>query len=88
MTDRQTSSKRRIPLRGAVIALGYLIYLLVDQSQPIFTSACIGLGAILFGLAEVDSRTLATAERSRLLEMGTRLLGLGLLALGLFLILR
>lgn len=86
MTGRDATSKNRIPLRGACIAVGYGIYLLLDNSQPLFPSACVGLGVILFGLAEIDRRTLASGERSRLMEMGFKILGVGLCALGLVLL--
>lgn len=88
MTERDAPSKGRMPLRGAMIAVGYVVYLLVDNSQPVFPAALIGLGVTLFGLAEIDSRTLATKDRSRMMEVGFKILGLGLLGLGLYLVLR
>ncbi len=86
MTGRDATSKKRIPLRAACIAIGYVIYLLLDNSQPIFPSACVGLGVVLFGLAEIDRRTLASGDRSRLMEMGFKVVGIGLVALGLVLL--
>lgn len=85
MTEREATSKHRIPLRGAFIAVGYVIYLLLDNSQPIFPSACVGVGVTLIGLAEIDRRTLASDKRSRPMEMGFKVLGAGLCGLGLFL---
>lgn len=88
MSGSDPAGKRRVLLRGVMIAVGYVIYLIVDASQPIFTSACVGLGVVLFGLAEIDSRTLPSKDRSRMMEVGLKILGLGLIGLGLYLVLR
>ncbi len=80
-------SRWRIPLRVAVIVGSYGLYLLLAGERfgaAVFT----GIGTALLGLTAVDRWTLAATRPLRLLQTGTALLGAGLLAWGVYLLVR
>lgn len=77
----------RIPLRMVVIVVGYLAYFFLSDRQLV-PAIFVGLGLVLIGLPLVDRLTVRRGDRSGLLQVGTTLLGFGLLALGAFLFLR
>lgn len=76
--------KYRIPLRVAAIAACYAIYFFLsrDRTGP---AVFIGLGSLLISFSLIDRWTLWRRDRSGLMQVGQTVLGLGLLALGLFL---
>lgn len=77
--------KHRIPLRVVAIIGCYALYFFLsrDRTGP---AIFIGLGSLLVSFALIDRWTLWRRERSGLLQVGKTVLGLGLLALGLFLL--
>lgn len=77
----------RIPLRMLVIVASYLLYYFLSDEQMV-PAIFLGLGSVLIGLALVDRWTVRPSERSGLMQVGTTLLGVGLLLLGAFLYLR
>ena len=74
----------RMFLRIVVVVLGYGAYLLV-QREELVPGVIVGAGVIALGFSIVDRLTLWRRDRSELILVGTTLLGLGLLAVGLFL---
>lgn len=77
----------RITLRVVVISLGYLVYFLLSDGA-LMPAIFLGLGVVLVGLPLVDRWTLRRSDRSGLLQVGTTLLGLGLLGAAVLLYLR
>lgn len=77
----------RIPLRMLVIVAGYLLYYFLSD-EAMIPAIFLGLGSVLIGLSLVDRWTVRRSDRSGLLQVGTTLLGIGLLLLGAFLYLR
>ncbi len=77
----------RMFLRIVVVVLAYGAYLVV-QRDALVPGVLVGAGAIALGFATVDRLTQWSHERSEMMLTGTTLLGLGLLATGLFLYLR
>ncbi|HEX2058343.1 MAG TPA: hypothetical protein VHI71_08240 [Actinomycetota bacterium] len=78
----------RMFLRIAVVVAAYGAYLLVQRDGKIGAGALVGFGLIALGFATVDRLTRWRRELSEMMLVGTTLLGLGLLAVGLFLYLR
>ena len=76
--------KYRIPMRVAAIFLCYGIYYFLSKERTA-PAVFIGLGSLLVSLALIDRWTVWRRDRSGLMQVGQTLLGLGLLALGLFL---
>jgi uncharacterized membrane protein len=76
-----------MPLRIAVIVLAYLLYRLPGDER-IAAGAFIGIGTLILGLSVVDRLTRWSRDRSRLMEVGSILLGLGLLGVGILLAVR
>ena len=77
----------RIPLRMLVIVASYLLYYFLSDEKTI-PAIFLGLGSVLIGLALVDRWTVRRSERSGLMQVGSTLLGVGLLLLGAYLYLR
>lgn len=77
----------RMFLRIAVVVSAYGVYLLV-QREKLGAGILVGFGLIALGFSTVDRLTLWRRDRSELMLVGTTLLGLGLLGVGLFLYLR
>jgi hypothetical protein len=68
---------------GAIVACYALYFVLSrDRTGP---AVFIGLGSLLIAFSLIDRWTLWRRDRSGLMQVGQTLLGLGLLALGLFL---
>ena len=79
--------KMRIPLRIGAAILAYVLYrVLLDEKviPPVF----IAFGALLVAGTLIDRWTLRRRETSGLLQVGTTILGLGLLGIGIYLYLR
>lgn len=71
----------RIPLRVGVVVASYVIYRLPGDDEVI-AGIFLGAGATLFGFALVDRWTTWRRDRSGMVQVGTTLLGIALLALG------
>lgn len=76
--------KYRIPMRVAAILGSYALYYVLSKERTA-PAVFIGLGSVLISLALVDRWTVWRRDRSGLMQVGQTLLGIGLLALGLFL---
>ena len=76
--------KHRIPLRVAAIVACYALYFALSKERT-GPAVFIGLGSLLISFSLIDRWTLWRRDRSGLMQVGQTLLGLGLLALGLFL---
>ena len=70
----------------AVIACYALYFYLSDERKP--PAAFIGVGALLISWSLIDRWTLWRRDRSGLMQVGQTILGIGLLALGIFLFAR
>lgn len=77
----------RLPLRIAAVLVGYLLYRWVGDARVV-PGAMVGLGAILVEWSIIDELTLVKGQRLGLLQVGSAILGLGLLGLGAYLTLR
>jgi hypothetical protein len=77
----------RMPARIAAIVLAYFLYraLLEDAVMP---PALAAFGAFLVTGVVVDRLTTSRHDRTELLEVGTVILGLGLLGIGIYLLVR
>lgn len=76
--------RHRIPLRVVAITACYALYFFLSREDTP-AAVFIGLGCLLVSLTLIDRWTLWRRDRSGLLQVGKTLLGLGLLALGIFL---
>ena len=76
--------KLRIPLRVGAIFACYALYFFLSR-EATAPAVFIGLGSLLVLLALIDRWTLWRRDRSGLIQVGMTVLGLGLLALGLYL---
>ena len=77
----------RMFLRIVVVVIAYGAYFLV-QRDKLVPGVLVGAGVIALGFSTVDRLTRWRRDRSEMMLVGTTLLGLGLLAVGLFLYLR
>lgn len=77
-----------MPLRIAVIAVAYGIYRALEASNRAFPSALIAVGLIILAYSLINRYGLWRRDRSGLLQVGQTILGLGLLALGIVLVLK
>ncbi|MGI8774363.1 MAG: hypothetical protein ACR2KQ_05005 [Actinomycetota bacterium] len=77
----------RMPARVATIVLAYFLYraLLDDR---VVGPALVAFGAFLVAGVVIDGLTTSRHERSELLTVGTVILGLGLLGIGIYLLVR
>jgi hypothetical protein len=74
----------RVPLRIAAVFAGYLLYRWVGDARVV-PGIMVAAGAILIVWAIVDELTLIRKQRLGLLQVGSAVLGLGLLGLGAYL---
>jgi fructose-specific phosphotransferase system IIC component len=74
----------RMFLRILVVVAAYGAYLVV-QRENLVPGILVGAGAIALGFSVVDRLTLWRRDRSEMVLVGATFLGLGLLAIGLFL---
>lgn len=78
--------KQRIPLRMVAVIACYALYFYLSSERTV-PAAFVGLGALLVSWSLIDRWTLWRRDRSGLMQVGQTLLGIGLLALGIFLFL-
>ena len=78
------AERYRMFLRIIVVVLGYGLYLLL-QREELGAGVFAGAGAIALGWSIVDRLTRWRRDLSSLMLVGTTLLGIGLLAIGLVL---
>lgn len=76
-----------MPLRIAAVVGAYVGYRLLVEDH-LAGAAFVAVGGVALAWAAIDGATLWRRERSGLLTMGTILLGLGLLGLGTYLLVR
>ncbi len=74
-------------LRIAVIGAAYLLYRVLERSNPFVESLFVGLGFLIVAYSVINRYGLWRKERSGMLQVGQTILGLGLMAIGLGLIL-
>ena len=74
----------RMFLRIVVVVISFGAYLLV-QRDDLGAGVLVGAGGIALGWALVDRYTLWRRDRSEMMSVGQVLLGVGLIAVGLFL---
>ena len=72
----------RMFLRIVVVVLGYGLYLLLERDR-LAAGVFAGVGVIALGWAIVDRLTRWRRDRSEMMLVGTMLLGIGLIAIGL-----
>lgn len=77
----------RMFLRIVAVVVAYGVYLLV-QRERLAAGVLVGFGLVALGFSTVDRLTLWRRERNEMMLVGTTLLGLGLLGVGVFLYLR
>lgn len=77
----------RMFLRIVVVVVAYATYYLV-QRDKLVPGVFVGFGVIAIGFSTVDRLTLWRRDRSEMMLVGATLLGVGLLAIGLFLYLK
>jgi len=77
-----------VPLKVGAVAIGYVLYrVLFRDGRGIAGPLFVGGGFVIFAYAMVNRWTQWRRDRSGLLQVGTTILGLGLLGLGALLIL-
>lgn len=79
--------KYRMPLRIGAVFLGYGIYLVLED-EKIVGPAFVGVGSIIFLWALIDRYTTWRRDRSGLMQVGSTLLGVALIGIGTYLVLR
>ena len=77
----------RIPARVIVVFLAYGLYLML-AGDGIVRALFVAVGTLLLAFAAIDRLTIRRQDRSQVLATGTIVLGLGLLGIGLYLVLR
>jgi hypothetical protein len=82
------SERLNVPLKIVSVAVGYLIYrVLLGDDERIAGPMFVAVGFIALAYAMVNRWTAWRRERSGLLQVGTTILGLGLMGLGAILML-
>ena len=77
-----------VPLKVAAVVIGYVLYrVLFSGGEGIAGPVFVGVGFVVLAYATVNRLTQWRSDRSGLLQVGTAILGLGLLGLGALLIL-
>lgn len=74
--------KLRMPLRIASVVVAYVIYRVLE-SRSVVGAVFVAAGFIVVDWVGIDYLTLRARERSGLLTMGSLLLGLGFIAVGI-----
>jgi len=77
----------RIPARIGAVLAAYGIYRLLAE-DAIVGAALVGIGSMLVAFTLIDRWTLRRRETSGLLQVGTAILGLALIAIGAVVVLR
>jgi hypothetical protein len=77
----------RMAARIAAVLIGYLIYRWVGDDR-VGPGIMVGIGFVLISWPVIDSFFRPRDERLQLLEVGSAVLGLGLLGVGAYLALR
>ncbi len=81
------SEKLRVPLRVGAIVAAYVLYRLLAE-DAVVGAALVGIGAMLVAFMLIDRWTLRRRDTSGLLQVGTTILGLALIAIGALVVLR
>ncbi|MFN2389055.1 MAG: hypothetical protein ABR575_05545 [Actinomycetota bacterium] len=76
----------RMPLRIGAVGFGYLVYRLL--LPPVAAGIFAGAGSVIVAWSVIDRLTLWRRDREGLLQVGASVLGIGLIALGVYLHLR
>jgi hypothetical protein len=79
--------KFRMPLRIAAVFLGYVIYLVLEEGKVV-GPAFVGFGSVVLLWAIIDRYATWRRDRSGLMQVGSTILGLAFIAIGLYLVLR
>jgi hypothetical protein len=92
MNDKEppppVSERLNIPLKFVSVIIGYVIYrVLLGDDDRIAGPLFVALGFVVLAYAMVNRWTQWRRDRSGLLQVGTTILGLGLMALGAILML-
>lgn len=82
VTDKQLTA-----LRFVAILVSYGVYRLIEPRRFV-AAVFVGIGTLMLLYRAIDRWALPRAERLELLEIGSIVLGLGLLGLGAYLSLR
>lgn len=77
----------RMPARIAAVVLAYLLYGVLLEKR-VFPPALVAVGAFLVAGNVIDRYTTSPHDRSHLLGAGTLILGLGLIGIGIYLLVR
>lgn len=77
----------RMPLRVAAVFLAYVLYR-VPGDDRLGAGVLLGVGSFMLASVVIDRLTLPRVDRSGLLQVGTTVLGLGFVAVGLMLAVR
>ena len=85
-TPPPLDTKQALFARVAVVAIAYFAYRTVEETN-LTAGVCVGVGVLLLGYAIVTRFATWAKDRSDMMQMGQTILGLGLVALGLGLLL-
>lgn len=77
----------RMLLRLGAVALGYVVYRLVEPDH-FGPALMLGFGVWIFSAVMIERYSTRRSDRSGLMQVGSTILGLGLVVLGLALVLR
>lgn len=78
--------KLLMPIRLAVVVLGYVLYRWLEDRYSIAASLFVAAGTIMVAYALVNRYGLWRRDRMGLLQVGQTILGLGLIGIGIYLI--
>ena len=82
------SERMNIPLKGVAVLIAYVIYrALLGDDDRIAGPLLVAVGFAVLAYAMINRWTQWRRERSGLLQVGTTILGLGLMVLGAVLVL-
>ena len=77
----------RMFLRIVAVVVGYGAYLIVERER-LMAGVLVGAGVIALGFSTVDRLTRWSHDRNEMMLVATTVLGLGLVAVGMFVYLR
>jgi CHASE2 domain-containing sensor protein len=79
--------KWRMPLRIAAVAVAYILYRVLEKTGPV-GAALIGLGSTLVAWTLIERYATWRRDRSGMMQVGTTILGLCFIGIGLYVYLR